>query len=97
MPKDRREITSALQSKGFDRETKGRDHDFYFFRHDDLTQAVFTKVSRGSKHKEIDDGLLGRMSRQLHLTRGELDDLVGCPMTRADFIQALVQRGVLVA
>lgn len=95
MPKDRREITSALQRKGFQKKSKKRDHDFFFLQRDDLNEPVYTKVSRGSKHKEIGDNLLGRMSRQLHLTRSEFDDLVECPMSAEDYLRTLVKRGVL--
>ncbi len=95
MPRDRTDVHSALVSKGFDLKQKGRDHDFYFLRHDGLTRAVFTKISRGFKYKEIGDGLLSRMGRQLHLTRAEFEDLIDCPMTQGKYVALMAERGVL--
>lgn len=95
MPRDRLEIHRSLLAKGFELEQKGRDHDYYFLRDEGLTRAVFTKMSRGSKHREIGDGLLGRMCRQLQLTRGEFDQLIDCPLSGTDYLARLVERGVI--
>ena len=95
MARERAEIVASLVTKGFDLQKKGRDHDFYFFRHPDLTQAVFTKVSRGTEYQTIGDQLLAKMSRQLKLTRAQFDQLVDCPMRKPKYVGVLASQGVL--
>ena len=95
MPLDRADILAALQAKGFDLEQKNRDHDFLFFRHRGLTTAVYTKLSRGSRYKTIDDSLVSRMSKQVRLTKREFENLVSCSLTAEGFISALSKQGIL--
>jgi len=98
MPKERADIVASLSKKGFQpRQQKKRkgDHDFFFFRFPNLTRPVYTKVSRGTNYRTISDDLLGKMSRQLHLTRAEFDALVDCAMEKPDYITVLKSRGVL--
>jgi len=95
MPRDRGDVVAVLTRKGFDPDFKrGRDHDWYFFRHPRLIRSIGTYVSRGSDH-EISDYLLGKMSRQLQLTRGEFDLLLDCDWEKSDFITTLQARGLL--
>ena len=95
MPRNRAAIAAALSSKGFEERQGSRDHDFYFFVHSGLVRAVFTKLSRGRQYRTIDDSLLGRMSKQLQLTKRQFEDLVDCPMDRATYVEELRSRGVL--
>jgi hypothetical protein len=95
MPRERADILASLTGKGFRLEQKSRDHDFLFLEQAGLTQAVFTKVSRGSSYATLGDELLSRMSKQLRLTRKEFDELVDCPMDEATYLAKLRERGVL--
>jgi hypothetical protein len=95
MPRERADIVAALGAKGFDLEKGGRDHDFFFFRYPNLTQPVYTKVSRGREYRTIGDPLLGKMRRQLHLTRAQFDSLVDCPMNRTEYTALLVSLGII--
>jgi hypothetical protein len=97
MPKERTEVVAALRNKGFEErpEGKNRDHDTFFFVHSGLQRAVFTRVSRGSNYRTIGDDLLGRMAKQLQLTRGDFNLLVECPLGEAEYVEKLVARGVL--
>jgi len=54
---------------------------------------VRTRISHGAK--EYGDRLLSLVSRELHLTRRELDDLIGCPMSGDAYLQLLIARGVV--
>lgn len=91
----RREIKRALARKGFRERQKGRDHDFFFFEHEGLVKAVFTKISRGRKYRDIDDSLLKRMSRQLHLSGSQFDQLIDCPMTEEGYVSVLIDRKII--
>lgn len=95
MPRDRSDILSSLTSKGFELKQGKRDHYVLFFTHDGRVQPVFTKLSRGSQHKTVDDSLLGRMSRQLKISRKQFDELVDCPMTAKDYQDLLRSSGVI--
>jgi uncharacterized protein YtpQ (UPF0354 family) len=95
MPKERTHVVSGLKDKGFRLEQDKRDHDFLFFEHVGVTQAIYTKVSRGTSHRTIDDQLLGKMSRQLKLTRKQFNDLVDCPMSQVEYEDHLRQGGYL--
>jgi len=95
MPRERAAVVAALKAKGFDFAKQGRDHDFFFFRYPNLTQPVFTKVSRGTGYKTIGDPLLGKMRKQLRLTRAQFDSLIDCPMNKAEYTTVLVSLGVI--
>jgi len=95
MPKERADIVASLSHKGFELHQHKRDHDFFFLKHPDLTQPVFTKVSRGTEYRTIGDALLARMSKQLHLTRAQFDALVDCTMKKPDYLAVLQSLGVL--
>lgn len=95
MPRDRADIVSSLTSKGFELRQGNRDHDFLFLVHSGQTQAVFTKVSRGTSYRTIGDKLLGKMSRQLKITRTDFNALVDCPMTQQEYVLKLRQLGII--
>ena len=95
MPRERAEIAAALSAKGFTVQQKGRDHDFYFFEHPNKVQPIYTKLSRGTDYREIADGLLRKISRQLHLTGPQFKDLIDCPMGKQEYIAALQACGAL--
>ena len=81
--------------RGFREKQKGRDHDYYFLEHDGLVKPVYTKVSRGRKYKNIGRPLIKKMSKQLHLSRDEFDNLINCPMTGERYREILVDRKVI--
>lgn len=95
MPRDRSDVVRQLQRKGFSLKQGNRDHDFLFYVREGLTQAIFTKVSRGSSYRVINDALLSRMARQVRLTNPQLMDLLDCPMSQEDYEAHLVDVGVL--
>lgn len=94
-PRKRRDISAALLKKGFRREAKTRDHDYYFFEYDGLNEPVVTKLSRGTKYREIGDGLLGKIRRQLRLSTGDFEELLACPLDRPGYIEILRSKGVI--
>lgn len=93
MPLARSDIEQALQQKGF--VYRGGDHRYYFFEHEGLIRAVFTKVSHGSKYKTVGTPLVIKMAKQLRLTKKQFTALVECSMTQKDYVEHLVQQGWL--
>lgn len=95
MRAERANIKASLVAKGFTKETSHRDHDYFFLRHRNLTQAVYAKLSRGRRYKTYSDELLGRMSRRLRLTHSQLTRLIDCSMDGAEYIDVLRSQGVI--
>jgi predicted RNA binding protein YcfA (HicA-like mRNA interferase family) len=85
MPMKAREVIGGLEKKGFERRD-GKDI-FLHLKVNGLKTAVFTKVSQAEK--EIHDGLLAAMARQLRLSRRQFDDLVRCPLDAPEYLQLL--------
>ena len=94
MPRERQAILASLPSKGFTLED-GKDHYFLRFHHRGLTTAVYTKVSRGKEYKDYGDFLLAKMSRQLKISRAQLNDLIDCPLDELGYVDALRSAGVI--
>ncbi len=91
MPRDARDIIRGLTQKGFV-QAQG-DHHFFRLYIDGKKQTILTKVSHGER--EIGDNLLGKMARQVGLTRRSFLDLVDCPLTLDRYIQLLRDAGQL--
>ncbi len=92
MPLERRDIDSALTRKGF-RVDQDSDHDKYWLFYNGTEQAIYTKLSRGTQYRTIGDDLVGKIARQLKLTKPKLEELVDCSMTGPDYRAFLKQRG----
>lgn len=56
-----------------------------------MKTKIWTKISHGDR--EIHDGLLSAMARQLRLTNRQFRDLVECPLTAEEFARLLRERG----
>ena len=81
MPRDKRDIESALTGKGFTRR-EGDPHDFVYMAHQGQQSRAHTKTSHTPKMKEISDGLLGPMAKPFGLTKPEFLDRVDYPLSR---------------
>jgi hypothetical protein len=91
---DRDKIRTSLTSKGFELDTD-RDHDVLTLRAQGLTRAIWTKLSRGKRHRVYGDLLLGEMCSQLMVTRKQLNRLIDCDMAEAEYMDVLRDRGFL--
>lgn len=89
MPRDAREVMGALQRKGF--HLVQRDHAYFQLYVDGKKTPIYTKVSHGER--EIHDSLLGAMSRQLRLSKGQFGELVECPLSEAEYVGILREGG----
>lgn len=91
MPRNRSLVVSSLRKKGFTEEQGKRDHNFYFLTHQGKRTSIYTKVSRGTSHKEISDVLLSAMSKQTYLTKKQFLDLVDCDLSADGLIKILTE------
>jgi len=90
-PVKARKLGSVLKSKGF--EDEERDHTYYILYQGDKKTSIRTKISHGIK--EYGANLLAQMSKELHLSIGELDRFIDCTISYADYIDLLVERNHL--
>ena len=94
MPLERRKIERALLRKGFIR--KEGDHHYFHHRYHGKETGFYASTSHGTGYKTYDDSLLGPMKRQLGLDYvSQLKKLVECPISAADYIQLLREKGLL--
>ena len=85
MPGDARKIRSALLGKGF-RERNSKDVYYHFYVSGKKT-AIYTKISQGER--DIHDGLMGAMARELKLKKSQFSDLINCPLSEKDYLTLL--------
>ena len=88
----RRRVESALRHKGF-RRTESHHSFFHYYTEAGEKTRIWTKTSHGRSGADIDKGLFKRMAGQCNLTANEFNDLVECPMSRADYEQRLRDAG----
>ncbi len=91
MPKPAKVVEAGLLQKGFVQ--PGGDHAYFHFFVDGKKTSVYTKVSHGER--EIHDGLLAAMARQVRLPRKQFNDLIDCPLSSEQYVQLLRRQGVI--
>lgn len=84
MPRERSDIDTALQKKGF--VVDGGDHHYYIYHNMAGRKTIKkTKMSRGSSYKTVSDSLLGQMARQVGLTKPKFLELVDCSLDQQGY------------
>ena len=84
MPRDRRDVVRSLKTKGFI-EHSG-DHEYYTYHTlDGKKTRIRTKVSHGTKYKELSDSLIGQMARQVNLSKSEFLKFVDCTLDQTKY------------
>jgi len=89
-PRPARIIRSSLTKKGFV-QIADSDHQAFQLHVNGKKVSVNTFYSHGAK--ECDDYILGRMAKQLRLSRAQLDDLIDCPLSAEAYIEMLKEKG----
>lgn len=91
-PRSAREVSSALQKKGF--ETEESHHTYYHFRFQGHDIGISTRISHGEN--ELGRPLLGQMKRQLKFdSSSEFERFVNCPMSVDDYVDHLKKKGLI--
>jgi|WetSurMetagenome_2_1015567.scaffolds.fasta_scaffold387458_1 hypothetical protein len=85
MPGDAKKVIKGLLQKGF-QERNSKDV-YYHLYVNGKKAAIFTKISHGEK--EIHDGLMGAMARELKLKKSQFLDLINCPMSHEEYLALL--------
>ncbi len=79
MPLKARDVINALEKKGFQR-GNSKDVRFIYYMRNGKKGTRSTMVSHGER--EIDERLLGKMSRQMAISREQLGQFVECTLTQ---------------
>ena len=85
-----KEIDFALTRKGFHDE-KAQHHVMYWLYVNGRKTSVRTRISHGEV--EIGTGLLGRMARELRVSKAEFLQLVSCKITGEVYRNKMVSEG----
>ena len=93
MPRATKDVRRVLLKKGFSLEPGG-DHEYFYVYRDGKKTAVNTKISRGSK-KDIPDGLLKTMMRQIRLERNDFERYFNCTMSGEEYIKYLIDHNYI--
>lgn len=91
MPLKRRKILQNLTKKGFTEKGDG-DHIVLLFQHQGVKTIIRTKISRGSKYREISDKLIAQMARQCKIKKTEFIGLVECTVSEREYINLLDEK-----
>jgi hypothetical protein len=84
-----RDIDASLRKKGCRCDVRGK-HIWYFFRKSDGSDSrVATVMSHGMMGSTVCADLIGKMARQLRLTKTQFLDLIDCRLSEKDYRQIL--------
>ena len=86
----RKDVEVSLAEKGFTL-VSDKDHRYYVFKFDNRVVAR-TKVSHGTKYKDLGDDLISRMARQCWLNTQEFLELVDCTLSQQGYEDKLRQK-----
>jgi len=92
MPRAKRVVESALQTKGFRLENTHHRFFIYYTQQGEKT-AVRTRTSQGGS--ELDEFLLGQMAKQCKLPKSAFLELVDCTLDQVGYESKLVGSGAL--
>lgn len=89
----RENIEKMLLKKCFAPSTS-KDHRFYSFFDENGVLVARTKVSHGTKYKDINDFLIVQMAKQCHLSKEEFLQLIDCSLSANEYRKLLEGRTV---
>lgn len=82
--RDRKDIESALERKGFVRDETHHSL-FIYWTVEGKKTPIRTRTSHGSNHKTLGDSLLSQMAKQVQLPKKSFLELVDCTLDRAGY------------
>lgn len=91
MTRKKIDVARILQNKGFTLVEKDHKY-FYLYNTDGTRSTVYTKISHGSD-KEISNGLLGQMRRQIQLNKDDFNRYMDCTLSKEMYLSYLKSIG----
>ncbi len=74
----------------------GKHIQYFFQTLDGRDSQIMTFIRHGMQSTTIGDSLLGKMARQLHLTKSQFLELVDCTLDEAGYREILKTQGLAV-
>ncbi len=68
-------------------EQRKGDHIRFTFQFNSELSSIRTKISHGSKNKEISDNLVSTMANQCKVTKSDFVKLAKCEISESDYIE----------
>ncbi len=91
----RRNIDSALTSKGFVKANLPNGHFSYQLEVDGKITNIRTKMSMGRSHKELGKNLIAKMAKDLKMQTKNFIDYVVCTYSYDDYLEVLKENKCL--
>jgi hypothetical protein len=88
---ERDDVEKALTTKGFTQKDDG-DHKYFQLVIAGRNTGIYTKTSRGTKHRTIGADNVAAMAKQVKLTAKAFRSFVECSLTQDAYVQELRQR-----
>jgi hypothetical protein len=89
-------VVKGLEKKGFELDKNSHHRWFRYFTPDGRKSLAKTKVSQGRGSEDLDTTRLKLMGTQCGLdTSRQFADLVKCPLSRDEFEQIIVSKGLI--
>jgi len=87
-----KKVVNSLKKKGFTIPPGNHHHVYHEFWHKGkLVTSTYTSHGKG----DINDYLIGQMSKQCLLSKVEFKELINCPLTIEKYLKLLKDRGAL--
>jgi hypothetical protein len=83
-------FSNALVNKGFER-VEGTHHTMLRLVVSGVRTSVRTRISHGQR--KVDDWLLSEIAKELHLSKRELLQFIGCEIGFREYVALMIQRG----
>lgn len=90
------DVMKVLQNKGFNKSDTHHKKIIYYTIAGKKTR-VFTKISRGTSHKDLTANNLHLMAKQCYLSNIEFDDFLDCPLSREQYEKKLIFNSVIIS
>lgn len=81
-----KKVKSALLKKGFVIDNSRDHHNFFEFF---IGDTMYSRTHTSHNDQDINDYLIGQMSRQCQLNKKQFMDLVNCPLSKTEYEKIL--------
>lgn len=78
-------VERSLKKKGFKQEPG--DHKYFVFYYNGKRSNIKTKVSHCGQ--DIGDSLIKCMSKQVHLSKTDFENLINCPLSKEEYTKKM--------
>ena len=78
-------MVKALQKKGFEKDKDGKHITFTYIPLGGGLPKICTYVSHGSKSRDLNDYLIGKMAQRVRLQKKSFEELISCKIKQSEY------------